>query len=187
MEIHRYEKFWFGLGLLLIVAFIGTITYGAVGAGVSMVSDDGGTVDPDSIGEYEIELDNGESTTFAELQDAQATEVDDGEYAIAVRAIQFAFLPGTGQAMQVPEDSEVTFYITSPDVIHGFNLVGTNVNTMVIPGQMAEITVDFGSYDDVEEYGIVCNEFCGAGHEVMEGNLEVIPEGHEEYEWGEDE
>ena len=36
MHIHNYEKLWLGLGLLLIVGFIATITYGAVGAGVTM-------------------------------------------------------------------------------------------------------------------------------------------------------
>ncbi len=176
MEIHKYEKLWFGLALLLIVGFIATITYGAVGAGVSMVSDDGGTVDPDSIGDHEA---------FEQYSDARATEVDDGEYAVAVRAIQFAFLPGTGEPIEVPENSEVTFYVTSPDVIHGMDIVGTNVNTMVIPGQMTEITVEFGEYDEREEYGIICNEFCGAGHEDMAGEIHVLPE--DEWEGDSDE
>ncbi|WP_336327421.1 cytochrome C oxidase subunit II [Halovenus sp. HT40] len=167
MEIHKYEKFWFGLSLLLIVAFIGTITYGAVGAGVEMVSDDGGNVEPDNIAENE---------KFQKYQNANATKVDDGEYAVAVQALQFAFLPGTGQPIRVPENSEVTFYITSSDVTHGFNIVGTNVNTMAIPGQMGEMTVEFGEYDEPETFGIVCHEFCGAGHENMAGQIEVVPE-----------
>ncbi len=175
MEIHKYEKLWFVTAMVLIIAFIATITYGAVGAGIAMVDDDGGTVDPDNVGEYEIRDD----VTFADIQESQAQHVEGDEYEVAVESIQFAFLPGTGQAIEVPENSEVTFYITSPDVIHGFNIVGTNVNTMVIPGEMAQITVEF---DEPGEYGIVCNEFCGAGHEEMEGNLEVVPED----EWGGD-
>lgn len=179
MEIHRYEKLWFGVSLLLIVGFIATITFGAVGAGIEMVNDDGGTVDPDAFGEYEIR----DGTTFADIQEPQATHVEGNEYEIAVEARTFFFNPGgpepTFDRIQVPENSEVTFYITSPDVIHGFDVVGTNVNTMVIPGEMTKITVEF---DEPGEYGIVCNEFCGAGHETMEGKLEVVPEN----EWGGD-
>jgi len=164
MEIHRYEKIWFGVALLLIVAFIGTIAYGAVGAGVEMVSDSGGTVDPDNIEEHE---------KFEELG---VEQVGEDEYEVSVRAIRFAFLPGT---IEVPADSTVTFYITSTDVVHGFQVVGTNVNTMVIPGQVSEITVEF---DEPGQYGVICHEYCGAGHETMAGELVVVPE--DEWEGG---
>jgi len=171
MEIHRYEKLWFGLSLLLIVGFIGTITYGAVGAGVQMVSDTGGTVDPSysTINENE---------KFAQQEGNRAIHVEGNEYEVAVIAQRFSFSPGTGDPITVPEDSRVTFYVTSPDVIHGFSLVGTNLNTMVIPGQIAEVTVEFDELDGDEpkEYGIICHEFCGAGHEEMAGQLQVVPE-----------
>jgi cytochrome c oxidase subunit 2 len=51
--------------------------------------------------------------------------------------------------------------------------VGTNVNTMVVPGQVAEITVEF---DEPAEHGILCNEYCGQGHHDMEGKINVVPE-----------
>jgi cytochrome c oxidase subunit 2 len=175
MEIHRYEKLWFGVALLLILGFIGTITYGAVGAGIDMVDDEGGTVDPDNIGSYEIR----DGVEFQDIQQANASHVEGNEYEIAVTARRFIFNPGSIEPIEVPEDSRVTFYITSPDVIHGFNIVGTNVNTMVIPGEMATITVEF---EEPAEYGIVCNEFCGSGHETMAGNIHVVPE----EEWGGD-
>jgi len=169
MQIHRYEKLWFGVSLLLIVGFIATITYGAVGAGIQMVGDEGGTVDPGEIGDYEIR----DGTTFSDIQEPQATHVEGDSYEVAVSSQQFIFNPGTSEPIQVPENSEVTIYTSSPDVIHGIKLPGTNVNTMVIPGEMTKITVEF---DEPAEYGIVCNEFCGAGHETMAGNLEVVPE-----------
>jgi cytochrome c oxidase subunit 2 len=50
---------------------------------------------------------------------------------------------------------------------------------MVIPGQVATITVEF---DEPGEYGILCNEYCGSGHHDMEGKLIVVPE--DEYEGG---
>jgi cytochrome c oxidase subunit 2 len=160
MEIHRYEKLWAAASLLLIVGFIATITYGAVGAGVTMVSDSGGTVDAGSL----------DGTEFG---DPGVTRTGENQYEVHVVARQFLFQPGTGSPIEVPANSEVTFYITSADVVHGFQVVGTNVNVMAVPGQVAEITVRF---DEPAEYGIVCHEYCGAGHHTMAGQLVVVPE-----------
>jgi cytochrome c oxidase subunit 2 len=73
----------------------------------------------------------------------------------------------------VPAGSTVTFHITSSDVIHGFEVAGTNVNTMAIPGQVARVTVQF---DETRNYGLICHEYCGAAHHTMEGQLQVVPQ-----------
>lgn len=164
MNVHAYEKLWLVAALALIVGFIATVTYGAVGAGVAMVDDSGGTIDATSATDDE---------RFAE---PRVERVGDGEYEAYVVAQQFIFRP---TPIEVPADSRVTFYVTSIDVIHGFQVAGTNVNTMVVPGQVAEITVEF---DEPAEYGILCNEYCGQGHHDMEGKLVVVPE--DEYEGG---
>jgi len=166
MEIHRYEKIWTAVALLLIVGFIATVTYGTVGAGVKMVDDSGGTVDAGSLGD-------------TEFGDPGVTQVGENQYEVHVVARQFLFQPGTTSPIRVPANSEVTFYVTSADVVHGFEVAGTNINVMVIPGQVAEITVRF---DDPGQYGIVCHEYCGAGHHTMAGQLVVVPE--DEYEGG---
>jgi cytochrome c oxidase subunit 2 len=165
MEIHRFEKIWLAAGLLLIVGFIATIVYGAAGAGVAMVSDSGGQVDVNAIANG-----NYENTNF------RAPGVyanDDGSYDVYVIAQQFLFRPGTNEPITVPRGAEVTFHVTSPDVVHGFNLAGTNVNTMVIPGQSAAFTTRF---DETGEYGIICHEYCGSGHHTMAGKVRVVPQ-----------
>jgi cytochrome c oxidase subunit 2 len=169
MEIHRFEKLWFALSLLLIAGFIASVAYGAVGAGVAMVNDEGGTVEVDDL----------ENTAFA---DPGVRKVGEDEYEAYVLARQFYFDPGTQEPIRVPAGSTVTFYVTSGDVVHGFSVAGTNVNTMVIPGQVTEITVEFAPRDEPKEYGIVCNEYCGPGHHTMEGKLVVVPQ--DEYEGG---
>jgi cytochrome c oxidase subunit 2 len=162
MEIHAYEKLWLALSLVLIVGFVATVTYGAVGAGVAMVDDSGGTVDPGSIGEH---------PQFSE----PGVYVDgDGDYHVYVVSRQFLFEPGTNEPIVVPAGERVTFHVTAADVIHGFEVVGTNANTMAIPGQVADITVVFEAEN---EYGLLCNEYCGAGHHVMEGTIRVVPAG----------
>jgi cytochrome c oxidase subunit 2 len=37
----------------------------------------------------------------------------------------------------------VTLRFASPDVIHGILITGTNVNTMVVPGYVAQVHTEF--------------------------------------------
>ncbi|WP_049979507.1 cytochrome c oxidase subunit II [Halolamina rubra] len=172
MHVHRFERLWFGASLVLIVAFIGTIIYGAVGPGIAMVDDSGGTVEPSVIadGEYE-QADN--------FREPGVYDTEDG-VDVYVVARQYFFQPGTSEPIRVPAGEEISFHVTSPDVTHGFNLAGTNVNTMVIPGQVAEFSVTF---EETGEHGIVCHEYCGDGHHTMEGQVVVVEQS--EFEGGE--
>ncbi|MDS0473463.1 cytochrome c oxidase subunit II [Natrinema sp. 1APR25-10V2] len=158
MNIHTYEKAWLIASMVLIVGFIATITYGAVGPGIAMIDDDGGSISPDNINDHE---------RFGE---PGVTHVGGNEYEVAVVAQAWSYTPSQ---IEVPANSEVTFYITSRDVTHSFTVVGTNMNTMVIPGQVSQMTVEF---DEPGEYGILCNEYCGEYHHTMEGKLNVVPE-----------
>jgi cytochrome c oxidase subunit 2 len=158
VDIHRYEKLWLAAALALIVVFIATVTYGAVGVGIEMVSASGGTIAADSLSDDD---------RFA---DPRVERIGENEYEAYVIAQQFLFRPSE---IRVPANSRVTFYVTSPDVIHGFEVVGTNLNTMVIPGQVTEVTVEF---DEPASYGIVCSEYCGAAHHTMYASLEVVPQ-----------
>lgn len=158
MHVHTYEKIWLGLSFVLIILLIGTVTYGAVGPGIAMVSDEGGTIDPNALSENE---------RFGE---PRVEQVGENEYEAYIVAQSFIFMP---DPIVVPANSDVTLYITSRDVIHGFNVVGTNANTMVIPGEIATLTI---RTESPGEYGIVCNEYCGVGHQDMEGKLVVVPQ-----------
>ena len=158
MNIHTYEKVWLIAALVLIVAFIATVTYGSVGLGIAMVSDDEPSIDPSALDEDD------------RFDDPRVEHVGDNEYEVYVVARTFSYSPGT---IEVPENSEVTFYVTSSDVIHSFSVAGTNITTMVIPGEVSEMTVEF---DEPDEYGIVCNEYCGSHHHTMEGQLQVVPD-----------
>ena len=161
MEIHRFERLWLALSLLLIVGLTATVVYGATAEGIKMVDDSGGTIDAENL----------QDTEFA---DPGVRKVGDDQYDVYVVARRFFFDPGTSEPIELPADSTVTFYVTSADVVHGFQLADTNVNTMVIPGQVAKITVEF---DEPDSYGMICHEYCGSGHHSMEGKLEVVPKG----------
>lgn len=166
MHVHRYEKLWFGAALLLIVLFIATVVFGAVGAGIQMIDDEAGTVDPSNLSEH---------PRFSETGVVESDDADT-DYEVRIVAYHPTYAPTT---VTVPVDSTITFYLTSGDVIHGFDMVGTNVNAMVIPGQVTSFTVEF---DETGEYDFICNEYCGPQHHIMEGAVEVVSQ----EEWNSD-
>ncbi|MFT4885644.1 MAG: cytochrome c oxidase subunit 2, partial [Natronomonas sp.] len=81
MNVHTYEKIWLVVALALIVGFIGTVTYGAVGAGIEMVDNEGGTIDATAVSE---------DPRFA---DPGVERVGENEYEAYVISQQFIFRP----------------------------------------------------------------------------------------------
>jgi cytochrome c oxidase subunit 2 len=160
MHIHKLERFWIGASLILIFGFIGTVIVGFTVFDLKVIGDTE-NIDPTQL----------QQTEFANPGVREVVEGGETRYEVYVVARQFLFQPGTGTPIRVPTGSEVTFYITAPDVLHGFQVVGTNLNTMVIPGQITKMTTRF---DKPARYGILCNEYCGSAHHAMEGILEVV-------------
>jgi cytochrome c oxidase subunit 2 len=74
--------------------------------------------------------------------------------------------------IRVPVGSEVTFKITSRDVTHGMYVEKTNINIMIVPGQISEVTHVF---DQPGTFAYVCHEYCGVGHQAMSGTIIVEP------------
>ncbi len=98
------------------------------------------------------------------------TTVSGNAVIVRIVATQFQFLPA---CVVVPQNRPVTFRLTSPDVIHGMIIVGTNVNTMVVPGYVSEEHTVFA---EPGEHLMPCHEFCGLGHGEMLGRVRVVPE-----------
>lgn len=97
------------------------------------------------------------------------TAVDkDGRVVVRMIGQQYSFTP---QCIVVPEGMPVTFRATSSDVIHGFIVGKSNVNTMLMPGFVATFTTTF---TEKGEKLMPCHEFCGTGHEGMWGRVQVM-------------
>jgi cytochrome c oxidase subunit 2 len=92
----------------------------------------------------------------------------DGSAIVRVIAQQYSFVPS---CIVVPTDTPVVFRVTSPDVIHGFLVAGTNVNSMVIPGFVAEVRTRF---DKAGEHLMPCHEYCSVGHEGMWARVRAV-------------
>jgi len=93
----------------------------------------------------------------------------DGSATVRLVAVQYDFVP---HCVLVPANTPVKFRLTSADVVHGFLLPDTNVNTMVVPGFVAEVRTSFAR---TGEYEMPCHEFCGLGHHAMWTRVSVVP------------
>jgi len=92
----------------------------------------------------------------------------DGTVTVRLIAQQYDFVP---RCVQVPVGTPVKFRLTSADVVHGFLLPDTNVNTMIVPGFVAEVRTRFANEG---EYTMPCHEFCGLGHHAMWAQVRVV-------------
>lgn len=154
MNVDLYEKIWLWAAAGIIVIFLTSQTFTYVGRSIQPPSHVE-TIDPTGV------------RTDPEFGSPGVTIEDDGSATVVVQAFMFAFLP---REIRVPRGVPVTFRLTSPDVIHGFQIVRTNGNAMVVPGYVSQFTTRF---DRAGEYLIVCNEYCGLGHHDMYARLIV--------------
>jgi cytochrome c oxidase subunit 2 len=90
-----------------------------------------------------------------------------GRYEAVIVAQTWQFTPNE---IRVPAGSTVTFIATSKDVIHGFKIENTDVNMMLLPGQVSRLTTRFNTPG---EYLFICQEYCGVGHHLMFGKVIV--------------
>lgn len=154
MNVELYERIWMWAAVGLLVIFLGTIVLTAASDAVHPPSHME-TVDPAGL------------ANDAEFGKPAVTMRPDGTIVVSVIAQMFSFAP---DPIEVPANRPVTFRITSADVMHGFEIVGTNANAMVIPGYVSQFTVTFKKPG---EYIIGCNEYCGLLHHNMVGKLIV--------------
>jgi cytochrome c oxidase subunit 2 len=104
---------------------------------------------------------------FIESNLGSAVEPD-GSVTVRMIGQQYSFTP---QCIVVPTDTPITIRATSADVIHGFLIEHTNVNTMLVPGYVSTISTRFATPS--QRY-MPCHEFCGFGHQGMWGRIQII-------------
>lgn len=97
----------------------------------------------------------------------KVTQLDDKTYQVYAVAAMWQFQPSE---IYIPVGSEVDFFLTSKDVVHGFNIAEKNVNLMAIYGNINKTTVKF---DKPGVYKIICHEYCGVGHQNMQAQVIV--------------
>jgi cytochrome c oxidase subunit II len=154
MHVDLYEKIWMWAAAGLIVLYVGAIV---LTAGTQAVNPPSHleTIDPTTL------------ASNAEFATGRAVARSDGTVVVSVVTTMFAFGP---DPIEVPANTPVTFRITSGDVVHGFQVVGTNANAMALPGYVSQFTTSFARRG---EYIVACHEYCGLLHHAMVGKLIV--------------
>jgi len=153
VNVAFYEKLWMWAAGVLIVAFLATIAVGVAGSALQPPSHVE-TIDPTQV--------------FKDPRFAHpGVTVDANGATVVAFGLMYGFTP---PEIRVPAGKRVTFRMTSTDVTHGFLIVGTNANTMLVPGYVSQFTTVF---QRPGEYLIVCNEYCGLGHHLMSAKLIV--------------
>lgn len=154
MHIHRYEKIWMSAGFIILGVFLATIAYAAVAEGIQTPAHIQ-TIDPTKI------------ATTPPFDKPGLRRTGSGEYDAYYVAHVFAFDP---PLLRVPTGSTVTFYVTSPDVVHDLFIINTDINLMVVPGW---VSAGKHTFRTPGTYLIACTEYCGAGHQLMAAKIEV--------------
>lgn len=95
---------------------------------------------------------------------------EDYDYDLYYVASAFSYEP---REVEVPQGSRVRMQAVSTDVVHGFQVVNTNINMMLEPGLVSTYGTNF---DTAGEFLVICNEYCGVGHTDMTSIIKVVPE-----------
>ena len=90
------------------------------------------------------------------------------ETVIPIKARRFEYTP---KEIVLKKGVPVILELTSEDVLHGFNLPDLNIRADVLPGQVARVRI---VPDKTGTFPFHCDNFCGVGHEQMEGVITVI-------------
>ena len=93
----------------------------------------------------------------------------DGHLVVTMVAARYGFYP---QHLEVPINTPVKFRIASFDVLHGVLIPFSNMNTMIVPGYVSEITT---SFTRLGEFPLICDEYCGLAHAYMYGMIKIVP------------
>jgi cytochrome c oxidase subunit 2 len=154
----RHERVWVFIAMLLLsLLLIGTLFFVVLDYGV-VVKTDGYHRNPAA------------AATTGPFADTGLVRTGPDAYSVHMLAHMWAWTPSP---LHVPQGAAITFYVTSADVLHGFQVQGTTINVTAVPGIVGSVTYTFGH---AGTHNIICNEYCGIGHQSMIGRIIVDPE-----------
>ncbi|MBB6454057.1 cytochrome c oxidase subunit 2 [Salirhabdus euzebyi] len=152
--MHRLEEIWLTVSCGILIIFMFIVGYQAFALEMGPPSHME-TIDPQKVDQTEP------------FDNPGVFEIGENEYEVVMTMQTFGFTPNK---IEIPVGAEVHFTLTSKDVTHGFQVAGTNINAMVMPGHIQKISHTF---DEPGEYLVLCNEYCGIGHQVMATTITV--------------
>jgi cytochrome c oxidase subunit 2 len=166
--IARWERLWLNAAGLLLVLFVMLIAYSLATEGGHIAQRSGRTT-PDNLANLELFKEPG--VTITRYGAGVPTEAQ-----VTLIAQAWSFSPAE---IIVPQGAKTTFYMTSRDVLHGFQVEDTTINVELIPGEISTFSYTF---DKPGVYRTTCNEYCGLSHQNMLGTVRVLAPGELEEE-----
>jgi len=86
---------------------------------------------------------------------------------VKITAQRFRFTP---DEIALKRGQPAVLEITSLDFVHGFNVPDLGIRTNLIPGRVNSVAIRALAPG---RYPFLCDNFCGAGHEEMNGSIVV--------------
>ncbi|MDL4839603.1 cytochrome c oxidase subunit II [Aquibacillus rhizosphaerae] len=152
--MQRLEEIWITVSVGILIVFMIIVGYQTFALGMGPPSHKE-VIDPQKV------------DTTAPFNNPGIKEIGDNEFEVVMTLQAFGFTPNS---IELPVGAEVHFTMTSKDVTHGFQIPGTNINAMVMPGHIQKISHTFTKPG---EYLVICNEYCGIGHQAMSTTITV--------------
>ena len=163
--LHRMEIIWITLAFIWGLVMFFTMIYWHI-YGEQNLSNEAYRVDPEA---YAAKVD-----AFAEQYKVR----EEGSTGIPVvrppaggDAYLIARLWEWWPILELEKNQTYRLHLSSLDWLHGFSLQPTNINILVHPNYEMILTI---KPDQSGQFGVVCNEFCGIGHQTMVGRIHVV-------------
>src|SRR5699024_5000782 len=131
MKLHKYEKIWltFGTGTLLVFLIVVGVSAFYMG---NQPPSCAVTLDPALVDQEQP------------FNNPGLHQIGDNEYQFTIVASAFDYNVGTDdKIVEIPKGATVHFNVTTKDVIHGFEIAGTNVNMMIEPDYVSYLKNTF--------------------------------------------
>lgn len=163
--LHSMEIIWIAIAFIWGLVMFFTMIYWHI-YGEQNLSNEAYRVDPEA---YAAKVD-----AFAEQYKVR----EEGETGIPVvrppvggDAYLIARLWEWWPILELEKNQTYRLHLSSLDWLHGFSLQPTNINIEVHPNYEMILTI---KPDRSGQFGVVCNEFCGIGHQTMVGRIYVV-------------
>lgn len=99
----------------------------------------------------------------------QSVQAPPADLVVEVTAERFSFTPSQ---VKVTAGKVIEFRITSDDTLHGFRILGTDINVDVPKRGKGTAVVRYTAAEP-GRYTFECSHTCGAGHAFMRGTIVV--------------
>lgn len=159
--LNRAERLWVSVAAIFLLALFATMPLWHV-FGKQHTPGESYRVDPASFRETTSAFINSyQVRTEGTLPVVRPPEGD-----VYLMAYRFAWSP----ILELQAGKTYRLHISSTDVNHGFSLQPVNMNFQVVPGYDLVLTI---TPPQPGVYTLICNQYCGLGHQLMSGKIIV--------------